>query len=119
MISIQRSESMKGSFLIKAKDKKIITEKGIRAFVMDRMLNSPLTRGTAFNVDDKTVEVRVEGEEKHIKEFIAQLKKDMTAMRGLALTESKVRRVIKYYKSNDKLPEDWKYTREGAKLLVG
>lgn len=37
---------------------------------------------------------------------------------GLQLIESKIRRVEKYYKKANVLPEDWKYSHEKAKLLV-
>nr|MBI4156186.1 30S ribosomal protein S15 [Candidatus Woesearchaeota archaeon] len=46
-------------------------------------------------------------------------KKDFVAKRGLQLTESKIKRLTKYYKRVGKLPEDWKYDREKVKLLVG
>ena len=42
-----------------------------------------------------------------------------TAKRGLHLTESKIRRLVKYYKKTNKLPAAWKYDREQAKLLIG
>lgn len=45
-------------------------------------------------------------------------KKDMTARRGLMLTESKIRRLTKYYKRTDKLQKDWTYDRSKAKLLI-
>lgn len=45
-------------------------------------------------------------------------KKDMTAKRGLLLTESKIRRLTKYYKRVGKLPRDWSYDRSKAKLLI-
>lgn len=45
--------------------------------------------------------------------------KDMSALRGLQLTESKINRLVKYYKSVGKLPKEWKYSREEAKLLIG
>ncbi|MBI2673625.1 30S ribosomal protein S15 [Candidatus Woesearchaeota archaeon] len=45
-------------------------------------------------------------------------KKDMTAKRGLQLTESKIRRLAKYYKNVGKLPKDWQYNRESIKLLI-
>lgn len=54
-----------------------------------------------------------------ILDHIETNKKDMTAKRGLQLTESKIRRLVKYYKEVGKLDASWKYTREGAKLLVG
>ncbi|MFH1376941.1 MAG: 30S ribosomal protein S15 [Candidatus Woesearchaeota archaeon] len=45
--------------------------------------------------------------------------KDVVAKRGLMLTESKINRLVKYYKSNGKLSKDWKYDAEKAKLLTG
>jgi small subunit ribosomal protein S15 len=45
-------------------------------------------------------------------------KKDYTSKRGLALTESKIRRLAKYYIKNSQLPVDWKYNIDKAKLLV-
>lgn len=46
-------------------------------------------------------------------------KRDMAAKRGLQLTESKIHRLSKYYKNTGRLPKDWKYSREQAKLLIG
>ena len=46
-------------------------------------------------------------------------KKDKTAGRGLILTESKIKRLVKYYKSKNILPKNWIYNRESAKLLIG
>jgi len=45
-------------------------------------------------------------------------KKDNIAKRGLQLTESKIRRLTKYYKKNKILPKDWKYSREKINLLL-
>jgi len=45
-------------------------------------------------------------------------KKDMPARRGLLLTESKINRLVKYYKREGALGKDWVYNREQAKLLV-
>jgi len=45
-------------------------------------------------------------------------KKDQPSVRGLQLTESKIKRLVKYYKRENKLPENWKYSRENAKLLI-
>jgi len=44
-------------------------------------------------------------------------KNDLDNKRGLQLTESKIRRLTKYYVSTGKLPETWKYSPEQAKLL--
>lgn len=43
---------------------------------------------------------------------------DMPGKRGLQLTESKIKRLIKYYKSTGVLPEDWRFDKKRAKLLV-
>ena len=45
-------------------------------------------------------------------------KKDMVAKRGIQLTSSKIHRLAKYYKRKGILPQDWKYDREKAKLIV-
>lgn len=73
---------MKASFLVKAKQENVITEKGVRAFILERLLNSPFERGTAFNVDEKTVEVRIEGNEKQIEKFKAELEKALVTQFG-------------------------------------
>lgn len=64
---------MRGSFCIVAKEENVITEKGVRAFIMECLLNSPLSKGTVFNVDKKTVEVRLDGDEEQVRAFINDL----------------------------------------------
>jgi len=44
-------------------------------------------------------------------------KKDLDNKRNLQLTESKIRRLVKYYQNNKKLASDWKYSPEQAKLM--
>lgn len=73
---------MKCSFLIKSKDPNVITEKGVRVFVMDRLLNSGFEKGSAVNIDDKTVEVKIEGDKEEIIKFKARLEKDVIAKFG-------------------------------------
>ena len=53
-----------------------------------------------------------------IKKHLDEHKKDLKNKRNLQLTESKIRRLIKYYKRKKYLPEDWKYSLSDAKLLV-
>ncbi|MBI3190193.1 30S ribosomal protein S15 [archaeon] len=43
---------------------------------------------------------------------------DAKAKHGLELLESKIRRLGKYYARKGKLPKNWKYSIEAAKLLV-
>jgi len=45
-------------------------------------------------------------------------KRDYTSKRGLQITESKIRRLAKYYKGQKALPADWRYDIDKAKLLV-
>jgi len=45
-------------------------------------------------------------------------KKDKHSARGLQILESRIRKLSEYYKIQGKLPKDWKYTRELAKLIV-
>ncbi len=45
-------------------------------------------------------------------------KKDNTSKHGLELLESRIRRLVKYYIKAKKLPKDWKYDAERAKLIV-
>ncbi|MBS3095402.1 30S ribosomal protein S15 [Candidatus Woesearchaeota archaeon] len=45
-------------------------------------------------------------------------KHDMTAKRGLHITESKINKLSKYYKSTGVLPGTWKYDRERIRLIV-
>ncbi|MDG6228883.1 MAG: 30S ribosomal protein S15 [Candidatus Thermoplasmatota archaeon] len=42
---------------------------------------------------------------------------DYANKRNLQLTESKIRRLAKYYKGTQRLPETWKYSPKLAKLL--
>jgi len=45
-------------------------------------------------------------------------RKDKHSARGLILIESKIHRLVKYYKRVGKLPKDWKYDPEVAKVIV-
>ncbi len=43
---------------------------------------------------------------------------DYSAKRGLQLTESKIRRLVKYYKKEKVLPKDWTYDSENVRLYM-
>lgn len=45
-------------------------------------------------------------------------KKDFSVKRGLLITESKIRKLAKYYKRKNRLPQDWAYDRAKAKMLI-
>ena len=52
-----------------------------------------------------------------LKKHIDQNQKDYKTKRNLSLTESKIRRLMKYYRREQRLPEGWKYSLEQAKLM--
>ncbi len=54
----------------------------------------------------------------NLRKHLEKHKKDSTSKRGLELLESKIRRLVKYYRRVGRLPENWKYDPEKAKLLV-
>ena len=53
-----------------------------------------------------------------IRKHLGENKKDMPAKRGLQLTESKIKRLTKYYKRTGRLPMTWKYDPDRIKLVV-
>ncbi len=53
-----------------------------------------------------------------LKKHLGNNKHDFTAKRGIQLTESKINRLAKYYKSTKKLPSNWKFDREQTELLI-
>ncbi len=53
-----------------------------------------------------------------IRKHMEENHKDMTGKRGLQLTESKVKRLVKYYKRTGALDKTWKYDPEKVKLIV-
>ena len=53
-----------------------------------------------------------------IKKHLELNKKDMPALRGFQLTDSKIKRLVKYYKNNQKLPIEWTYDLKSIRLLA-
>jgi len=54
----------------------------------------------------------------NLRRHLEEHPKDLHAKKGLIDLESKIHRLVKYYKRIGKLPPDWKYTPEQAKLIV-
>jgi len=54
----------------------------------------------------------------NLRRHLEEHPKDYAAKKGLIEIESKIHRLVKYYKRVGKLPPDWEYTPERAKLLV-
>lgn len=53
-----------------------------------------------------------------IRRHLEEHRRDLHAKRGLILTESKIGRLVKYYKRIGKLPPDWRYSPELAELYA-
>lgn len=87
---------------------KRVTGKSIVQILKENKINSKLPEDL-LNMITKAVT---------ISEHMTTNKKDVHSMRGLLLTEAKIRRITKYYKKRNVLPQDWTYNRERAKLLV-
>ncbi len=89
-------------------DEKKITGKRITKILKEKDLLSKLPEDLTALIK-KAVSVI-----KHIEEN----KPDMTAKRGLRLTESKIKRLTKYYKKTGRLPVEWEYDPKRVKLLM-
>jgi len=53
-----------------------------------------------------------------LRKHLGENKNDLHNKRQLQLTESKVRRLVKYYVSSGRLPSDWSYKPETAEILL-
>jgi len=54
----------------------------------------------------------------HLRRHLEDRKKDLHSKRGLQLIESKIRRLVKYYKRKGIFDEKWKYEPSKAGLLL-
>lgn len=80
-------------------DVKLVLGKGITAIMAEKGLTHEVPEDLRFLIR-KALMIR-----KHLEEN----KQDQPAKRGLILTESKIKRLIKYYKKSAKLDMAWKY----------
>lgn len=90
-------------------DVKLITKKRITKILEESKITHELPEDIASLIK-RHIELSKHLEANH---------KDMAAKRGLQLTESKINRLMKYYKKVGKLPKTWKFDKEKAKLLAG
>jgi small subunit ribosomal protein S15 len=54
----------------------------------------------------------------HLQRHLETHPKDLSNSRGLALMESRIRRLARYYRQRKRLPQNWSYTSAGAALQV-
>ncbi|MBD3310272.1 30S ribosomal protein S15 [Candidatus Woesearchaeota archaeon] len=80
-------------------DVKKITDKNVSAVLRDHDLSSKIPEDLAALLKKVAL----------LKKHIEENRKDMPAKRGIQLTESKIKRLVKYYKKTKKIPMDWKY----------
>lgn len=89
-------------------DAKVVTGKSITLILKEKNLLQKIPEDLMALIK-KNISIR-----KHLEAN----KKDETANRGLILTESKIRRLVKYYKRAGKLSEDWKFQPERIRLYL-
>jgi small subunit ribosomal protein S15 len=89
-------------------DVKTLLKKSITQVLEDNKLTKEVPEDLLALIK-KAVMLRKHMEENH---------KDMPGKRGLELTESKIRRLSKYYISTGKLASTWRYNPEKVKILV-
>jgi len=53
-----------------------------------------------------------------LRKHLAENKKDVHNKRQMQLTESKIRRLVRYYVSSGKLAKGWVYKPETAEILL-
>ncbi len=89
-------------------DVRAITGKKIMRILKEHNLAPPIPEDLS-NLIEKAVRVR-----RHLE----RNKKDMHNKVALMRIESKIKRLVKYYKREGVLPQDWRYDPETAAVLV-
>jgi small subunit ribosomal protein S15 len=87
---------------------KVVTGKKISQILKENEIETPLPEDLS-NLVKKALNIRKHMEENH---------KDLQGKKGLQRTESKIYRLIKYYKKVKELPADFKYEPEKIRTLV-
>ncbi|MFH1212219.1 MAG: 30S ribosomal protein S15 [Candidatus Woesearchaeota archaeon] len=89
-------------------DVQLITKKKINEILKEKNLQADIPEDLTALIK-KSIKIR-----KHLEEN----KHDYTAKRGLQLTDSKINRLVKYYKANKRLPAKWVYDPAKVRLQV-
>ncbi|PIN69946.1 30S ribosomal protein S15 [Candidatus Woesearchaeota archaeon CG11_big_fil_rev_8_21_14_0_20_43_8] len=89
-------------------DVKLITKKKIGVILKAKKLEKELPDDLLALIR-KSVMIRKHREEN---------RQDQTAKRGLKLTESKINRLVKYYKRSGRLAPSWKYRPENSRFYL-
>jgi small subunit ribosomal protein S15 len=89
-------------------DVKVLLKKSITDVLKSKNLEKEIPEDL-MGLIKKTITIKAHREEN---------KHDNVSLRGLQLTESKLKRLVRYYKKSGKLPESWKFDPEKAKLFI-
>ncbi|MEM4268296.1 MAG: 30S ribosomal protein S15 [Candidatus Woesearchaeota archaeon] len=87
---------------------KLVTKKSVTQILKEKNL-LPALPEDLMSIIKKNVALR-----KHLEEN----KQDKVAKRGLTIAESKIKRLVDYYKKSGRLPKDWKYSPEKIRMLL-
>ena len=87
---------------------KLVTKKSISEILAEEGIKPELPEDLQ-NLMKKAVQLNT---------HLTSNKGDKHNRRGLELTEAKIRRLVRYYKSKGILPQDWKYSLDTAKLQI-
>ncbi len=89
-------------------DVKLVLGKRIEEILAEKGMQSDIPE------DLRNLIVKALGLRKHL----ADNRNDLHNKRQMQLTESKVRRLVKYYVGTGRLPKDWSYKPETAEILL-
>lgn len=89
-------------------DVKLATGKTITKIMKEKGVASALPEDLA-NLMKRAIDLNV-----HLRDN----KGDISNKRGLNLIEARIRRLERYYKDNNVLPADWKYSLDTAELML-
>jgi small subunit ribosomal protein S15 len=87
---------------------KVVTGKSILQILKENEIETPLPEDLT-NLAKKAIVLRKHLESNH---------KDLDSKKGLQRTESKIYRLIKYYKKKKVLPSEFKYDPEKIRTIV-
>jgi small subunit ribosomal protein S15 len=89
-------------------DVKLITGKSISHTLKDKKLQSELPEDLLAMIRHNV----------RIRKHLESNPRDETGHRGLLLAESKIKRLVDYYKKTNRLSKDWKYEPDKVRLLI-
>jgi small subunit ribosomal protein S15 len=87
---------------------KILTKKSISEILKDKKVLGELPEDLMALIRRNVL----------VRKHLENNKKDEVAQRGLVLTESKIMRLVNYYKKSGRIAKSWKYEPDKVRLLI-